>query len=50
MIVIPAIDIADGKCVRLRQGDMAQRTIFSNDPAQTAMTHTSVTWARAIRR
>lgn len=36
MLVIPAIDIADGKCVRLRQGDMDQRTIFSGDPAQIA--------------
>jgi phosphoribosylformimino-5-aminoimidazole carboxamide ribotide isomerase len=37
ILVIPAIDIADGKCVRLKQGDMAQRTVFSNDPAEMAL-------------
>lgn len=36
MLVIPAIDLADGKCVRLRQGDMDQRTVFSDEPAQIA--------------
>lgn len=33
MQVIPAIDIKDGKCVRLFQGDFDQRTEYSNDPA-----------------
>jgi phosphoribosylformimino-5-aminoimidazole carboxamide ribotide isomerase len=32
MLVIPAIDIYDGKCVRLRQGDYAQQTIYSESP------------------
>jgi phosphoribosylformimino-5-aminoimidazole carboxamide ribotide isomerase len=34
--VIPAIDILDGKCVRLRQGDYQQETVYSADPAETA--------------
>ena len=36
MLLIPAIDLKDGKCVRLRQGDMAQETVFSDDPVATA--------------
>lgn len=36
MLIIPAIDIKDGKCVRLRQGDMAQETVFSDDPVAMA--------------
>jgi phosphoribosylformimino-5-aminoimidazole carboxamide ribotide isomerase len=36
MILIPAIDIKDGKCVRLRQGDMNQSTVFSDDPVAMA--------------
>lgn len=36
MLIIPAIDIKDGKCVRLRQGDMDQETIFSDDPVAIA--------------
>ena len=36
MIIFPAIDLKDGRCVRLRQGDMAQATIFSDDPAAQA--------------
>ena len=31
MRVIPAIDLKDGRCVRLRQGDMAAETVYSND-------------------
>lgn len=31
MLVIPAIDLKDGRCVRLRQGDMAAETIYSED-------------------
>lgn len=31
MIVIPAIDLKDGRCVRLRQGDMAVETVYSGD-------------------
>lgn len=36
MLVIPAIDIKDGKCVRLRQGDMKQVTVFDDDPVAVA--------------
>ena len=37
MLLIPAIDIKDGQCVRLKQGDMDQATVFSEDPAQMAL-------------
>ncbi|VTS05714.1 1-(5-phosphoribosyl)-5-[(5-phosphoribosylamino)methylideneamino]imidazole-4-carboxamide isomerase [Tuwongella immobilis] len=33
MLIYPAIDLRGGRCVRLRQGDYAQETIFSDDPA-----------------
>lgn len=36
MILFPAIDLKDGKCVRLIHGDMAQATIFNDDPAAQA--------------
>ena len=36
MFVIPAIDIKDGRCVRLRQGDMENETVFSEDPVAMA--------------
>ena len=36
MIIIPAIDLKDGKCVRLKQGLMDQSTIFSENPDQMA--------------
>ena len=36
MLLIPAIDLKDGKCVRLRQGRMDDETIFSDDPAAVA--------------
>ena len=36
MQIIPAIDLRGGKCVRLRQGDYADETIFSDDPAEMA--------------
>ncbi len=34
--LIPAIDILDGRCVRLSQGDYSQATIYSEDPAEVA--------------
>jgi phosphoribosylformimino-5-aminoimidazole carboxamide ribotide isomerase len=37
MLLIPAIDLKDGQCVRLKQGDMDQVTIFSEDPAAQAL-------------
>jgi phosphoribosylformimino-5-aminoimidazole carboxamide ribotide isomerase len=36
MLLIPAIDLQDGRCVRLRQGDLDDATIFSDDPAAMA--------------
>ncbi len=36
MLLIPAIDLKDGHCVRLRQGDLADVTVFSEDPAAMA--------------
>ncbi len=33
MLIIPAIDLKDGNCVRLRQGEMEGATVFSDDPA-----------------
>lgn len=36
MILFPAIDLKDGRCVRLKLGDMAQATVFNDDPAAQA--------------
>ncbi len=36
MLIIPAIDLKDGKCVRLRQGRMDESTIFGDDPVEVA--------------
>jgi phosphoribosylformimino-5-aminoimidazole carboxamide ribotide isomerase len=36
MIIIPAIDLKDGKCVRLRQGSMKEVTVFSENPVAMA--------------
>lgn len=36
MLLIPAIDLKDGKCVRLRQGRMEEDTVFSDDPVAVA--------------
>jgi len=35
--IIPAIDIRDGRCVRLYQGDFDQETVFSDDPVEVAL-------------
>ena len=37
MLLIPAIDLKDGKCVRLQQGDMEISTVFGEDPAAMAL-------------
>ncbi len=37
MQIWPAIDLRGGKCVRLRQGDYAQETVFSDDPVAVAL-------------
>ncbi|MEZ5345950.1 MAG: HisA/HisF-related TIM barrel protein [Pyrinomonadaceae bacterium] len=34
--IIPAIDIIEGKCVRLNQGDFSQKKIYSDDPLSVA--------------
>mgnify|MGYP001039313493 CR=1 FL=1 len=36
MIIIPALDLKDGRCVRLSQGRMDQETVYSEDPVQMA--------------
>ena len=36
MLLIPAIDLKDGQCVRLRQGRMEDDTVFSDDPVEMA--------------
>jgi phosphoribosylformimino-5-aminoimidazole carboxamide ribotide isomerase len=36
VLVIPAIDLKDGRCVRLKQGDMKTATVFSEDPVAMA--------------
>lgn len=38
MILFPAIDLKNGQCVRLEQGDMARATVFNLDPAAQAKT------------
>jgi phosphoribosylformimino-5-aminoimidazole carboxamide ribotide isomerase len=38
VILFPAIDLKDGRCVRLVQGDMAQATVFNDNPAKQALT------------
>ena len=38
MILFPAIDLKEGHCVRLIQGDMEQATVFNDDPADQAAT------------
>lgn len=37
MVIIPAIDLRNGKCVRLYQGDYRRETVFSNDPVAMAL-------------
>src|SRR5436189_687091 len=36
MQIIPAIDIIDGKCVRLTKGDYSQKKIYNEDPVEVA--------------
>jgi phosphoribosylformimino-5-aminoimidazole carboxamide ribotide isomerase len=36
MVIIPAIDVKDGRCVRLKQGDMKAATVYSEDPVAMA--------------
>jgi len=46
VIVIPAIDLREGRCVRLRQGRSDQETVFSEDPVATAVSWTRLGAAR----
>ena len=41
MIILPAIDLRDGKCVRLLKGDFAQETVYNTEPEEVALR-----WAR----
>ena len=36
MLIIPAIDLKDGQCVRLKQGRMTDSTVFGSDPVAMA--------------
>jgi phosphoribosylformimino-5-aminoimidazole carboxamide ribotide isomerase len=36
MLIYPAIDLLNGRCVRLQQGDYSRETVFSDDPARVA--------------
>ena len=42
MELIPAIDIIDGKCVRLTQGDYSQKTIYNENPLEVALQFESI--------
>lgn len=50
MILLPAIDLKDGLCVRLAQGDMARATVFSDDPAAQARAFAAagVAWLHVV--
>ena len=50
MIVFPAIDLKDGLCVRLKRGDMAEATIFNQDPADQAQRfqHAGFKWLHCV--
>ncbi|TMH65602.1 MAG: 1-(5-phosphoribosyl)-5-[(5-phosphoribosylamino)methylideneamino]imidazole-4-carboxamide isomerase [Betaproteobacteria bacterium] len=47
MLIIPAIDLKDGRCVRLKQGDMSTATVFSDDPVAMAQ-HWAAQGARRL--
>ncbi|MFP3904118.1 MAG: HisA/HisF-related TIM barrel protein, partial [Armatimonadota bacterium] len=36
MDIIPAIDLSEGQCVRLKRGDIEQKTVYSDNPAEFA--------------
>jgi phosphoribosylformimino-5-aminoimidazole carboxamide ribotide isomerase len=46
VIVIPAVDLRDGRCVRLREGRSEAQTVFSDDPVAMALRWTSLGAAR----
>ena len=50
MLLIPAIDLKDGQCVRLQQGDMNRVTTFNTDPVAQAGKPVSFTGTTTIDR
>lgn len=50
MLILPAIDIKDGRCVRLYQGDYAQVTTYDADPVQVALRwqEAGATWLHIV--
>jgi phosphoribosylformimino-5-aminoimidazole carboxamide ribotide isomerase len=50
MLVIPAIDLKGGRCVRLRQGRMEEETVYSAEPAQVAAQwqHAGAEWIHVV--
>ena len=50
MIIYPAIDLKDGECVRLQQGNMDRVTVFNNDPASQAQAFEAAgaTWLHIV--
>lgn len=50
MIVYPAIDIRDGRCVRLVEGDFSRETVFGDNPAETAKSWEAegATWIHVV--
>lgn len=50
MIIYPAIDLKDGKCVRLHKGDMKAATIYNDDPADQARqwAHAGFSWLHVV--
>lgn len=50
MILFPAIDLKDGRCVRLRQGDMEQVTVFNDNPGGQAkkFTDAGAQWIHVV--
>ena len=50
MILFPAIDLKDGRCVRLKKGEMDQATIYNDDPAAQALAFRDIgfTWLHVV--
>ena len=50
MVILPAIDLRGGRCVRLRQGDYSRETVFDEDPAAVAtrFRQAGATWLHVV--
>jgi phosphoribosylformimino-5-aminoimidazole carboxamide ribotide isomerase len=48
MILFPAIDLKDGQCVRLKLGDMAEATVFNDDPAAKSFEQQGFSWLHLV--